>query len=111
MCLGSNDNDVLEIFGSGTNEGDAAYIDFLDDGTFIGSRSHRLLEGIKVYDNQVDFGNFIFGNLLPVAFYLATIEYAAKDLGVQRFHAAAQYRGIAREAFDTAAGNAERLDK
>ena len=77
----------------------------------IGTRSYGLFEGIEIDDNQVDFGNFIFGDLLTVALFFTTVEYTAENFRVKRFYTATQYRGITRETFYTAARYAQRLNK
>ena len=111
LRFGSYDDDVLEIFGGGAYQRYAAYVYFLDDSALVGSRSDGFFKGIEIDDDEVDFGNFVFGNLPAVAVVVAAVENAAEYFGVQGFHPTAQYRGIAGEALYGAAGYAQRLDE
>ena len=111
LRFGSDNNDIFEVLGSSPDKRDTAYIDFFDDGTFVGARSHRFFKRIKIDNDKIDLGNIVFGDLSTVALFFPTIEYTAEDLRVQRFHTTAQNRGITGETFDTAARYPQRLDK
>ena len=74
-----NDNNVLEVLGSGTDERDATYINLLDDVGLACTACHGLLEWIEVYYNKVDLGDGILSHLLYVALVVAACKDAAED--------------------------------
>ena len=107
LGLAGHDDHVAEVFGSGADERDAAYVDFLDDGLFVGSRSHGFLKGIEVDDDKVYFGDVVLCHLCAVAFFGAAGQDAAEYFRVEGFHASSQDGGIAREVFHCPAGIAQ----
>ena len=54
FSLARNDNHVLEVFGTCTNQRDTANIDFLDDISIASTASYSLLKRIQVYDDEID---------------------------------------------------------
>ena len=90
LSLGSYDYHILEVLGSGTNQRNAAYVYLFNDVRLACTARHRILERIKVYDDQVDFGYFILLHLRLVFSQPATPENTAENLRMQRFHAPAQ---------------------
>ena len=58
LSLRSYDDHVLVVLGSGADERDAAYVDFLDNVGFGRSAGYGCLKRIEVYDDEVYFGDF-----------------------------------------------------
>src|SRR5690606_24822105 len=100
IVFGSNDRHVVEVLCSRANKGNATDIYFFDDVLFRCTRPDGFFKWVEVYDNKIDFGDFIFLQLLAIDFQGPARQDAAKYFGVKRFHAAAQYRRIPGEIFD-----------
>ena len=100
LSLRSDNNHIVEIFGSSADKRNAAYIDFLDDVGFGSTRSYSVLKWIEIDDDEVDFGDFVLSNLLAVTIVVATVENASKHLRVEGLHATAKDRRIAGEVFN-----------
>ena len=83
FCLRRNDNNVLEILGTSTDERDATYVDLLDDVSLRSTTCHCLLEWIEVNDNEVDLWYLILSHLVEVALKLTTSEDASEDFWVK----------------------------
>ena len=49
----------------------------------VGTRFDSFGEGIEVDYDKVDFGNFVFSDLLTVAFVVTTVENTAENFGVE----------------------------
>ena len=111
LSLRSDNNHIVEIFGSSADKRNAANIDFLDDISLGSTRSYGVLKWIEIDDNEVDFGNFVLSNLLAVTIVVATVENATKHLRVQGFHATAKDRRISGEVFNCITLIALFLDK
>ena len=111
MSLRSDNNHIVEIFGSSADKRNAADIDFLDDVGFGSTRSYSVLKWIEIDDDEVDFGDFVLSNLLAVTIVVATVENASKHLRVQGFHATAKDRRISGEVFNCITLIALFLDK
>ena len=111
LSLRSDNNHIVEIFGSSADKRNAAYIDFLDDVGFGSTRSYSVLKWIEIDDDEVDFGDFVLSNLLAVTIVVATVENASKHLRVQGFHATAKDRRISGEVFNCITLIALFLDK
>ena len=83
LCLARNDNNVVEVLGSGTDERDTTYIYLLDDVGFACAACYSLLERIEVYNHEIDLRNCIFSHLLTVTLIVATGKDAAEDARMQ----------------------------
>ena len=106
-----NDDDVLEVFGSGTNQRDSSDVDLFDDGLFFGTRSDGLFERIEVDDHRVDFGNLILSGLFLVLRVVATGQNTAEHFGVQGLDASSENRRITRQALYRGGLQPQTLDK
>ena len=111
MINGRNNHHVLEVLGGCTDKGDAADVYLFDDVLLWGPAGNGGLKGIEVHDDQVDFGNLILRQLLPVGEHVAPTENAAKDLGMEGFDTASQNGRIAREGLNGNGLYAEVVDK
>ena len=107
---GDNDN-VVEVFGGGTDEGNASDVNLLDDVLLGGAGSHGGLERVEVDDDEVDFRNFVLCQLFTVGVHVATAEDAAEDFGVEGLDTASEDGGIAGQGFDGYGFDAEFLDE
>ena len=90
LSLARHDDHVLEVLGSGTDQGDTAYVDFLDDVGITCTACHGLLEWIQVNDNEVDGRNLLFLHLLLVALVVTASQDSSKYFRVKSFHTATQ---------------------
>ena len=112
VVVDSRDDDhVLEVLGGGTDEGDAANVNLLNDILLGGTAGHSGLEGVEVDDDEVYFGDFVLCQLLSVGVHVATAEDAAEDFGVKRFDTASEDGGIAGQGFNGDGFDAEFLDE
>ena len=109
--LAWNDDHIVEVLGAGTNERDAAYIDFLDDVGLGRTAGNRLFKRIKVNNDQVDFRNLILLHLLLVALVLATTQNASEHFRMERLHAPSENRRISSHTLHGLAVVAQRLDE
>ena len=109
--LGGNDDHVLEVLRRPTDEADTTDVNLLNDILLASARGYRGLEGIEVYDHQVDQREAVLGDLLLVGSMAATSEDTALDGGVQRLDTPPEHRGVLRQILDGHAGIAEGLDE
>ena len=107
---GHNDN-VFIIFGSSADKRDATDVDFLDDGLIVGTAGHGVLEGIEVYNNEVDLVDVESLELLQIQSIVSASQDAAKDAWVESFDTSAENGGVARDIFYSCYGYAEALNK
>ena len=107
----SSRDSVIEVLGSGTDERDAAYVDFFDNVGFGRTAGYGLLKGVEVYDDKVNLGDVILLHLFAVALQVASAKDAAEHFGMKRLDTSAKDGGISREVFHLLAGDAERLNK
>ena len=111
LSLRSYDDHVLVVLGSGADERDAAYVDFLDDVGLGCSAGYGCLKRIEVYDDEVYFGDFIFFDLLSVLLHVAAAQDASEYFRMEGLHAAAQDGRIGGELFHRTAGIAQSFDE
>ena len=109
--LRGHDKHVVEVLGTGANEGDAADVDFLDDFGGIVGVGHGILKRIEVNDDEVEGGDVVFLHFVLVGGQATASEDTAKHFGVQGLHATAQNGGVAGERLHRFHGRVERLDE
>ena len=96
LCLRRNDNHVLEVLSTSTNQRNTANINLLNDISLVSTTGNSLLKGIKVNDNQVDLRNLVLSHLLTVALIIATTQDSSEHFRMQCLHTATQDRRIGR---------------
>ena len=89
FALAGHDDHILKVLGSGTDKGDAADVNLLDDLLVACSAGYSLLEGLEIHDDQIDGRNIIFFHLLQVALIVAAGKDASENLRMQGLHATA----------------------
>ena len=92
--LGGDDDHILEVLRTGTDERDAADVDLLDDVLGRSTAGHGLLERIEVDHHQVYLGYLVLRHLLAVALVVAARQYTSEHLRMERLHTATQDGGI-----------------
>ena len=111
LIFGGHYGHIVEIFGSGTDQGDTAYIYFFNNICLRCTRCHGSLKRIKIDNHEINRGNLIFLDLGRVALIVAPVQDTAEHFGVKRLYPASQNRGIARKVFHGIALIAETFDK
>ena len=109
--LRGDDDHVLEVLRCPADQADPTDVDLLDDVLLASARGYRRLEGIEVYDHQVDQREAVLGDLLLVGSMAATSEDTALDGGMQRLDTPPEHGGVLRQILDGHAGIAEGLDE
>ena len=92
--------DVVVVLRGGADERNSADVYLFDELVEVGSALRGLFKRIERADDDVDEGNVEFRAVFVVLREAASCEYSAHYRRVQRFHAAAEYRGDAREVDD-----------
>ena len=106
FCEGSillfwcNDDYIIVVLCSGADERNAAYIDFFDYIFVRCSWSNCIYKGVEVDYHQVNLGNFILLDLLPVAFVFTTVKDSAKHFGMEGLYTTTKNGRIAGEVFN-----------
>ena len=111
FCLRRNDNNVLEVLGTSTDERDATYVDLLDDVSLRSTTCHCLLEWIEVNDYEVDLWYLILSHLVEVALKLTTSEDASEDFWVKGLDTSTKDGWISGNILYSLTLVAERLDE
>src|SRR6185437_13003069 len=76
---GSDHGYIIMVFGRPADHRRSAYIDLFDDGFIVLAGRYRLLERIKVYDDQVYFGDLVPGHLFHVGGLIPSPKDTAKN--------------------------------
>ena len=95
LSLRCYDHHIFEVFCSGTDKRNAAYIYLFDNCLFFRTGSNCFLERIQVDNHQVYFRNFILGDLSLVTFIITTVQNTTEHFRMKRLHTSAQDRRIA----------------
>lgn len=98
IFLGRDDDDVMKIFSCGADQGDTPDIYFLDDGSFVVCGADGVFKRVEVYDDQVDWRDFVALELCEVIFFPAS-EDTPEDFRVERFDPAIEDGGVACKRF------------
>ena len=91
---------ILEIFGGGTNQGNAADVDFFNDFSLIVGLGQCFLKRIEVHHHQIDGRNMVLLRLLDILRFLPPVEDAAHDARMQCLHTASKNGGVAGNFFN-----------
>ena len=111
LCLARHDDYILEVLGSGTNQGDTTDVVLLDDVGIACTACHGLLEWIQVNDDEVDGWDLIFLHLLLVALVVTACQDASKYFRVKSLHTTTQDRWICGDILNFLTFITQRLDE
>ena len=94
LLLARHNDNILEILCACPNEGNATYIDFLNDSRLVVGCCHSLFKGIKINNYEVYFRYLIFLHLLLVGLDVSSCKDASKNFGVQCLNSPSEDRRI-----------------
>ncbi len=103
LGLAGHDDHVAVVFRTRTNQRDAAYVNFLDNGLLAGTRSHCLFKGIEIHNHQINFRNSILSHLAPVAFFFTACKDSSENFRMEGLHTSAQNGWITSQVFHSPA--------
>src|SRR5690606_39724189 len=97
---GGDTEGILIIFGGGTYQGNAPYIDLFYNILFRSTAGHRFFKRVKVYYDDVQLRDPIFLQLGLVTRMVLTVQDSPEHFRVQGLYPSPQNRGIACNIFN-----------